>query len=82
MLLAARNPLANRSLIAFTAWLSIAHAAVMVILELQTPSGCSAVALLGGIGVLLIVLAPATSYEATRLIASEESCSRRAPLFG
>src|SRR2546429_7985677 len=29
LLLAARNPSANRSLIAFTAWSSIAHAAVM-----------------------------------------------------
>ena len=49
MLLAARNPLANRSLIAFTAWLSIAHAAVMVIMEFQTPSGRSAVALFGAL---------------------------------
>ena len=30
LLLAIRNPLANRSLIAFTAWSSFAHAAVMV----------------------------------------------------
>jgi len=29
LLLAARNPSANRSLIAFTAWSSLAHAAVM-----------------------------------------------------
>src|SRR2546429_5436797 len=31
LLLAARNPSANRSLIAFTAWSSIAHAAVMAV---------------------------------------------------
>src|SRR2546422_7821914 len=29
LLIAARNPFANRSLIAFTAWSSLAHAAVM-----------------------------------------------------
>ena len=67
VLLAARNPSANRSLIAFTAWSSLAHAAVMVIMAFQTPSGrgdfLSAVALFGVIGVLLIVLAPAKQSE-------------------
>src|SRR5262249_47848528 len=62
VLLAARNPSANRSLIAFTAWSSFAHAAVMTVMAFQTPSGrggfFSAVALFGVIGVLLIVLAP------------------------
>src|SRR5215469_12762652 len=51
VLLAARNPSANRSLIAFAAWSSLAHAAVMVIMAFQTPSGrggfFSAVALFG-----------------------------------
>ena len=63
VLLAARNPSANRSLIAFTAWSSFAHAAVMLVMAFQTPSGrggfLGAVALFGVIGVLLIVLAPA-----------------------
>jgi peptidoglycan/LPS O-acetylase OafA/YrhL len=67
VLLAARNPSANRSLIAFTAWSSLAHAAVMVIMAFQIPSGrgdfLSAVALFGVIGVLLIVLAPAKQSE-------------------
>src|SRR2546427_8966112 len=31
LLIAARNPWANRSLIAFTAWSSLAHAAVMAV---------------------------------------------------
>src|SRR5712692_4464013 len=63
LLLAARNPSANRSLIGFTAWSSFAHAAVMAVLALQTPSERGH--LLGGvaglviIGVALIVLAPA-----------------------
>jgi Family of unknown function (DUF6632) len=62
LLLSARNPSANRSLIGFAAWSSFAHAAVMVVMAFQTPSGrgefLSAVVLFGVIGVLLIVLAP------------------------
>src|SRR6266571_4995268 len=38
VLLAARNPSAHRSLIAFTAWSSFAHAAVMVVQSFQMPS--------------------------------------------
>jgi uncharacterized membrane protein HdeD (DUF308 family) len=63
VLLAARNPSANRSLIAFTAWSSLAHAAVMVVQSFQMASErgelLSAVTLLAVIGVALIVLAPA-----------------------
>ena len=62
-LLAARNPSANRSLIAFTAWSSFAHAAVMAVQAFQISSGrggfLSAVTLFGIIGLLLILLAPA-----------------------
>ena len=35
LLIAARNPWANRSLIAFTAWSSLAHAAVMAVQALR-----------------------------------------------
>src|SRR5712691_7260431 len=63
LLLAARNPSANRSLIAFTAWSSLAHAAVMVVQSFQMASErgelLSAVTVLVVIGVVLIVLAPA-----------------------
>src|SRR5262245_41616011 len=63
VLLAARNPSANRNLIAFTACSSLAHAAVMLVMAFQIPSGrgglLSAAALFGIIGVALIVLAPA-----------------------
>jgi hypothetical protein len=63
VLLAARNPSANRSLIAFAAWSSMAHAAVMVVQSFQMASErahlLSGVALLAVIGVTLIVLAPA-----------------------
>src|ERR1035437_9652677 len=38
LLLAARNPSANRSLIAFTAWSSFAHGAVMAVQAFQNAS--------------------------------------------
>src|SRR5208282_3491026 len=38
LLIAARNPTANRSLIAFAAWSSFAHATVMAIMAFQNPS--------------------------------------------
>jgi hypothetical protein len=62
LLLAARNPSANRSLIAFTAWSSFAHAAVMgtqAFLNLVARGELWGVAALVIIGVALIVLAPA-----------------------
>src|SRR5712692_9382434 len=63
VLLAARNPSANRSLIAFTAWSSFAHGAVMAVLAFQIASErrdlLIAVAVLAFIGVALIALAPA-----------------------
>ena len=63
LLIAARNPSANRSLIAFTAWSSFAHAAVMAVMAFQKADErrelLIAVAVLGIIGIALIVLAPA-----------------------
>ena len=62
LLLATRNPSANRSLIAFTAWSSFAHAAVMGVQAFRNliPRGeLLGVAALVVIGVALIVLAPA-----------------------
>jgi hypothetical protein len=62
LLIAARNPSANRSLIAFTAWSSFAHAAVMAVQAFRNviPRGeLLGVAALVVIGVTLIVLAPA-----------------------
>jgi len=66
LLLAARNPSANRSLIAFTAWSSFAHAALMAVQAFRNliPRGeLWGVAALVIIGVALIVLAPANSME-------------------
>src|SRR5213080_2168823 len=58
LLLDARNPSANRSLIAFTAWSSFAHGAVMAVMAFQVASErrdlLIAVAVLAFIGVALI----------------------------
>ena len=61
LLLAARDPSANRSLIAFTAWSSFAHAGLMAVQAFRNliPRGeLVGVAALTIIGVALIVLAP------------------------
>ena len=60
LLLAARNPSANRSLIAFTAWSSFAHATLMTVQAFRNliPRGeLLGVVALVIIGVVLIVLA-------------------------
>ena len=62
LLLAARDPSANRSLIAFTAWSSFAHAALMgmqALRNLVARGELWGVAVLIVIGVALIALAPA-----------------------
>ncbi|HTA25824.1 MAG TPA: DUF6632 domain-containing protein [Terriglobales bacterium] len=62
LLIAVRNPSAHRSLIAFTAWSSVAHGAVMAIMAFRTASERDllwGVAALAVIGTTLIVLAPA-----------------------
>jgi hypothetical protein len=62
LLLAARNPSAHRSLIAFTAWSSFAHAAVMgtqAYRKIVERGELMGVAVFVIIGVALIALAPA-----------------------
>jgi hypothetical protein len=62
LLLASRNPSANRTLIAFTAWSSFAHAALMAVqafLNLIARGELIGSAVLVVIGVALIALAPA-----------------------
>ena len=63
LLMAVRNPSANRSLIAFAAWSSFAHGTVMAVLAVHIASErgdlLTAVAVLVLIGVALIALAPA-----------------------
>ncbi len=64
LLLAARNPSANRSVIAFAAWSSFAHAAVMAVMAARLASErgglLRAAAVFSVIGAALIVMAPAT----------------------
>ena len=62
LLLAVRNPSAQRSLIAFTAWSSFAHAAVMAVQAYRNMiqrGELVGVAVLAVIGVVLIALVPA-----------------------
>jgi hypothetical protein len=62
LLLAIRNPLASRSVIAFTAWSSFAHAAVMgtqALRNMISRGELMGVAVLIFIGAALIALAPA-----------------------
>ena len=68
LLIAARHPSSHRSLIAFTAWSSFAHAVVMGTMGFQFAN--QRVGFLWGsivlvvIGVVLIVLAPAKAFAA------------------
>jgi succinate-acetate transporter protein len=61
LLLAVRNPVANRSLIAFAGWANLAHAAVMAVqeyknvIERRELAGVVAFAI---VGVVLVALAP------------------------
>ena len=64
LLLAVRDPAANRSLIAFTAWSSFAHAVVMgtqAWRNMIARGELVGVAVLIVIGIVLLVLAPAGS---------------------
>ena len=62
LLLAARNPVANRSLIAFTAWSSFAHAGVMAVQAYEKwirHQELIGVGVLTLIGIALLALRPA-----------------------
>ena len=63
LLLAARNPSANRSVIAFAAWSSFAHGAVMAVMAVHLANEryglLVAAAVFSIIGAALIALAPA-----------------------
>jgi hypothetical protein len=65
LLLAIRNPSASRSVIAFTAWSSFAHAALMgtqVYLNMVARGELIGVAVLVIIGAVLIALAPSKQH--------------------
>lgn len=62
LLVAARDPSENRSVIAFAAWSSFAHGAVMAVMSVHLPNErrelLIGAAVFGAIGAALIVLAP------------------------
>src|SRR5579884_1351332 len=63
LLMAEREPAANRSLIAFTAWSSLVHAGIMAVQALRSPAErghlLGDVPALVVVGIALIALAPA-----------------------
>ena len=63
LLMAARNPSANRGVIVFASWLNIAHAAVMSVMAVHLPNEREglliAATVFSVIGAALILLAPA-----------------------
>jgi len=67
LLLAARDPLANRGLITFAAWLNSAHATVMVVMSIRLPHERQdlpvASAIFSLIGIVLISLLPPKSAK-------------------
>jgi hypothetical protein len=86
LLLALRNPSAHRSLIAFAAWSSFAHAAVMSAMGLKIASErggfLTGSAILVLIGIALIALAPqnrqqSPDHETTLGASQAESGSKR-----
>ncbi|HET7871274.1 MAG TPA: DUF6632 domain-containing protein [Terriglobales bacterium] len=61
LLMAVRNPSAHRSLIAFAAWSSFAHAFVMTVMALRDPGAREflvGVAIFVAVGIPLVVFAP------------------------
>jgi hypothetical protein len=74
LLLAARNPAANRSLIAFAGWANVAHAGVMALQEYRhviEGRELVGVVVFGIVGIVLIALAPAK--EAAKQIATADA---------
>jgi succinate-acetate transporter protein len=66
LLLAVRNPVANRSLIAFAGWANLAHAGVMAVQEYRNVierRELAGVVVFAIVGVVLIALAPAKGSE-------------------
>ena len=67
LLIAVRNPSAHRSVIAFAAWSSFAHAVTMSIQGLEIPS--QRVGFLGGSGVLVAIGIAFLAFSPAKLLA-------------
>ena len=70
LLLAVRNLAANRTLIAFTAWSSLAHAAVMAVQSLQLGNERTELPPLGVVAVICVILLVLTPTPHSRQPAS------------
>lgn len=71
LLLAVRDPAAHRSLIAFTAWSSLAHAVLMgtqAQMKMVAHSEMIGVAVLAVIGIVLIALAPRQKHASATAV--------------
>ena len=81
LLLAARDPLANRGVITFAAWLNIAHAGVMTVMAIHLPNERQdllvASAVFGAIGAVLITLPP--RMQPAERVATQENLPRDLP---
>jgi hypothetical protein len=81
LLLAARDPLANRGVITFAAWLNIAHAGVMTVMAIHLPNERQdllvASAVFGAVGAVLITLPPRT--QPAERVATQENLPRDLP---
>jgi competence protein ComGC len=70
LLLAIPNPAAHRSLIAFTGWSSLAHAAVMTVQSIQLGNQRTELPPLNVIGVICVILLVLTPTRHSQQLAS------------
>lgn len=70
LLLAIRNPAANRSLIAFTGWSSLAHATVMAVQSIQLGNERTELPPLGVVGIICVILLVLAPTRQARQLAS------------
>lgn len=70
LLLAIRNPAANRSLIAFTGWSSLAHATVMAVQSIQLGNERTELPPRGVVGIICVILLVLAPTRQARQLAS------------
>jgi hypothetical protein len=76
LLLSIRNPSANRSLIAFTGWSSLAHMSVMVVQSVQLGNERTEFPPLALIGIIAVVLLVLSRTNRSRQRASESTLQK------
>lgn len=76
LLMAARDPVANRALIAFAGWANVAHAGVMAVQRYRNVIAAqeiTGVIVFGIIGILLVAITPAKSEAKQNSVAAGKS---------